>query len=65
MKNSIIFESIDSEQKITTEYLNLKTYKFENKSAVKLEIYWYDGHSVSVDTNTNKTQFKFKHFRRK
>ena len=39
MKNSIIFESIDSEQKITTEYLNLKTYKFENKSVVKLEIY--------------------------
>ena len=44
---------------MTTEYLNLKTYKFENKSAVKLEICWYDGHSVSVDTNTNKTQFKF------
>ena len=59
MKNSIIFESIDSEQKITTGYLNLKAYKFQNISAVKLEIYWYDGHSVNVDTNTNKTQVKF------
>ena len=45
--------------------MNLKTYKFENKSAVKLEIYWYDGHSVSVDTNTNKTQFKLKKIWRK
>ena len=35
MKNSIIFESIDSEQKLTTEYLNLKHINFKNKSAVK------------------------------
>ena len=35
MKNSIIFESIDSEEKLATEYLNLKNINLENKSAVK------------------------------
>ena len=51
--------SIDSEEKETAEYLNLKNINLKNKSAVKLGIYWYDGCYVSVYINPDKTQFKF------
>ena len=34
MKNSIISESKDSEEKLITEYLNLKNINFKNKSGV-------------------------------
>ena len=35
MESSRIFESIDSKEKLTTDYMNLKNINLKNKSAVK------------------------------